>query len=139
MPRLKTIIFSVENKDQTDPKIAIVENDNHNPINNITDDYEQTAHEFIVVLKSAGTNPDYQNDDVNDEIETHFCQEYSDDGYRFPHIAEIGIHFGLNMLTLVSWLVVIIGLVLRVVCYLDVGLRVIESELSTYMSLQDPV
>ena len=125
-------------------KKAIVENDNHNPINNITDDYEQTAHEFIVVLKSAGTNPDNKidgskTDDVNDEIETHFCRNSSDGGSHFPHKAEIGVHFGLNMLTLVSWLVVIIGLVLRVVCYLDVGLRVIESEFSTYMSLQDPV
>ena len=126
-------------------KVEIIEKD-HNPVNNYEDNYELTANEFIrqqnmskeefhrdsgfQIRMASGGNYDEATDDFGtDEIESQFCQNYSDVGLHFPHKIEIGIHFGLNMLTFVSWLVVIIGLVLRVECYLKFDLRIIKPNL----------
>jgi len=96
-------------------------------------DYEATATEFIqsasasdlaklkeIKIRMApganSTKTELNVTDSSDIEELHKCRNWTADNgdyyvSHFPHRIEIGLQFTLNMVTLVSWLIVIIGTV----------------------------
>ena len=94
----------------------------HRPENS-PEDYEETVNEIRRVsgddwranIRAALPKNDQPKNSTNVDADI-FCEEYvSTNGtnLRFPHKLEIGVQVALNMLTLGSWLAVMIGTVLE--------------------------